>query len=124
MNIDPALIPAFQQLISQGGGNPNMIADDGSISPDALVQLFFNQAEVRTSISPPIVFPIGPTGQPASPGSDALIRKLQPTVILSGPAGRVEIAPYGEATGEGSWWPIALVGGAVILGIGWLAWRA
>lgn len=118
--VPPNLVPAAQALIAQQGGNPYLLQANGELNPDGVLALFFNQAEVRTSITPSLIFPIGPTGAPASPMTDALISSLQPTVILSGPAGRVEIAPYGVTQGAGSWWPLAIGGGAAAFVIWWL----
>lgn len=117
--IDPNLVNISRALIASQGGNPLMLNDDGSLNPDGVIALFFNNVEVRTSVTPPLLFPIGPTGTQADPATDALVRSLKPTVILSGPAGRVVVAPYGTVVAE-SWLPVIL-GGAAVLGVlGWL----
>ena len=113
------MVPLARGLISAQNGNPWMLNDDGSLNPDGVLALFFDTVEVRTTATPALRFPIGPTGAPADPTTDALIRSLKPTVILSGPAGRVEVAPYG-VTEPGSWWPLAIGGTAAALLAGWL----
>ncbi len=117
--ISPALVGATRSLIVSQGGNPFLINDRGELNPDGIVSLFFNTVEVRTSITPPLRFPIGPTGAAPDPASDALIKSLKPTVIFTGPAGEVVVAPYGTEVAQ-SWWPIALAGVAVCGVIGWL----
>lgn len=118
--ISSSLVPATRNLIASQGGNPFMIRDDGSLSPDGVVSLFFNEVEIRTAVTPPLRFPIGPTGAPASPAADALVKSLQPSVTFRGPAGQVVVAPYGQVEGETSWWPVILAGGALAVLAGWL----
>lgn len=117
--INPELVPVARSLIASQGGSPYLLNDDGSLSPDATLALFYNEVEVRTSVTPPLRFPIGPTGTPADPTTDALVRQLKPTVILRGPAGEVTVAPYGTEVAT-SWWPVILAGGATVLLAGWL----
>jgi len=117
--INPNLVPAARSLIQSQGGNPWMVNDDGSLNPDGVLALFWNNVEVRTSVTPPIRFPIGPTGAPADPTTEALIKALKPTVILSGPAGEVMVAPYGTVVAT-SWLPVAIVGGLGLALVGWL----
>lgn len=92
---------------------------DLPIDPNVLVSQFFDTVEVHTSATPPLIFPISAGGAPPSPLMAAALNSLQPTVVLSGPAGRVVVAPYGETKGATSWLPLALVSGALVLGLGW-----
>jgi len=117
--VSPALVGVTRTLIGSQGGNPWMINNDGTLNPDGVLALLWNNVEVRTSVTPPIKFPIGPTGTPTDPSTEALIKSLKPTVILSGPAGEITIAPYGTVVAE-SWWPAILVGAAGLGIIGWL----
>ncbi len=117
--INPNLVSVSRALIAAQGGNPLMLNDDGSLNPNGIVSLFFNTVEVRTSATPPIRFPIGPSGPPAAPGTDSLVRTLKPTIILSGPAGEVTVAPYGTVIAE-SWLPVIIVGTAALGLLGWL----
>jgi hypothetical protein len=117
--IPPSMVPIAQGLIQSQGGNPNLFNYNGEINPTAVAELFFNQATVRTAITPDIVFPISSSGAPPSPAMQELLNQLRPSVVLSGPAGVVEIAPYGTAHGQTSWLPLALVGGGVVLFLGW-----
>ena len=117
--INPALVGPTRALIQSQGGNPYMVNDDGSLNPDGVLALFFNNVEVRTSVTPPLLFPIGPTGTPADPATEALIRALKPTVILRGPAGEVVVAPYGTVVAK-SWIPVLVAGGVGLAVLGWL----
>lgn len=119
--IPTALVPAVQAYIASQGQNPNLIGNDGSISPEGIVAFAFNEVTVRTAITPDITFPISASGAPADPTIQQLIATLQPSVTLSGPAGTVNVAPFGQAAGTGSlgWWPIALGVTAVLGFAGW-----
>lgn len=116
--LNPAFVPGARALIQSQGGNPLILNNDGSLNPDGVLSLFWNNLEVRTSVTPPLLFPIGPHGTPADPATDALIRSLKPTVILKGPAGDVVIAPYGTVVAQ-SWGPVVIGG---VLGLGVLGW--
>ncbi len=117
--VNPAMVGVTRNLIVSQGGSPFLINDRGEINPDGLISLFFNTVEVRTSVTPPLRFPIGPTGAPSDPATGALVESLKPTVIFSGPAGEVVIAPYGTEVAQ-SWLPIILAGTAVVALVGWL----
>ncbi len=117
--INPSLVGVTRTLISSQGGNPWMINNDGTLNPDGVLALFWNNVEIRTSVTPPIKFPIGPTGTPSSPSADLLVKSLKPTVILSGPAGQITVAPYGTVVAE-SWWPAIIAGGLGLALVGWL----
>jgi hypothetical protein len=99
----------------------NLIGSEG-LNTAAAISMFYNQVEVRTAVTPTLRFPISSDGQPPSPFVQQLLNQLQPTVILSGPAGEVVLAPYGQATGQTSWLPIALFGIGSVLFIGWAVW--
>ncbi len=118
--LNPSFVPGARALIVAQGGNPYLLTDSGELNPDGLVQLLFNEVEVSTAITPTIRFPIGPTGAPPNPASDALIKSLQPSIIFSGPAGRIVVAPYGHPVGETSWAPLIIGGLALTAVVGWL----
>lgn len=120
--IPPSLVPTVQALIASQGGNPGMINGNGELDAAGALGMLFNEVEVRTSLTPSLRFPISAGGAAPDPVMAQLISSLQPTVIFTGPAGRVEVAPYGAAQGASSWLPLAAIAGAVILGIGWLVW--
>lgn len=120
--IPPELVPLARGYLLQKGQNPDIFGNGGSLDGGALTSILYNQVEIRTSATPPLIFPIGPAGPPTDSATEALIQQLQPTIIFTGPAGRLEIAPYGAASGASSWIPFALLGGAIVLGIGWLVW--
>ena len=120
MQLIPAqLVPAAQAFIRQQGYDPNIIAYDGSINAAGIVSLAFNKVEVSTAVTPTISFPISASGEPPSPAMQELLNQLQPTVVLSGPAGRIEVAPYGMPAGQTSWLPIALFGLGSVAFLGW-----
>lgn len=120
MQILPAsLVPVAQGFIRQQGYDPRIITSDGSLDPGGALSIFFDQAVVRTAITPDLVFPINAQGEPSSPAMQQLMNQLQPSVTLTGRAGTVVIAPYGQAQGQRSWLPIALFGAGAVLFIGW-----
>ncbi len=117
--LSPAFVPGARALIQQQGGNPFIFTDGGELNPDGLIQLLFNEVEVSTSATPTLRFPIGPTGAPPNAAADALIKTLQPSIVFSGPAGRIVVAPFGQAQGT-SWLPLIVAGLAVTAVVGWL----
>src|SRR5687768_3323685 len=86
------LVPIARQALAQQGYDPNILKGDGSISEIDLVTLAFDKVEIRTSFGsvPPFDLKTKP-----NPKTQATLRRLQPAIILTGRAGRVEIAPYG-----------------------------
>lgn len=81
----------------------------------------YSTLEMRTSVTPPAFIDLAALARDQSPPSP-ITQFLRPTIILSGPAGRQVIAPYGEA--DGGWGP-ALSALAVVVGIGFgLGWYA
>lgn len=121
--VPPALVPAVQAYLAQQGQNPGIINGNGELDPGGVFGEFFNEIEVRTSLTPSLIFPIAAGGPPADPTMQALITSLQPVVTLRGRAGTVVVAPFGQSAVASSWIPIAVVAGVVVLGIGWLVWR-
>ena len=123
MQILPSnLVPVAQGLIASQGGNPNIFQPNGELSTVGIIEMLFNQAEVRTAVTPSIRFPISASGAPPSPAVQELLNQIQPSVVFSGPAGEITIAPYGTPVGQTSWLPIALVGVGALLFIGWAVW--
>ena len=86
----------------------DLIASGGK-NPEQLLPAIWSNVEVRTNATPSIDAAI--SYDPSAPPSP-LLQWLRPTVILTGPAGRTVIAPYGEAGGSGG-----LVAAGVLLGI-------
>lgn len=117
--VPPALAPAIQAYLMQQG-QPMVIDGNGNLDAGGVIALAFNEVEIRTSLTPSLVFPIAPSGQPGNPAMQELVHQLQPTVVFRGPAGTQTIAPYGAAQGAESWLPVIAIGGAIVLGIGWL----
>lgn len=95
--IPPILInPARAALIAQGV-DPKMISDSGDLDPQALIAIAFNKVEISTTATPTITIDLSKSGQGSA---SAAVRALKPTVVLSGRAGRVVIAPAGESKGS------------------------
>ena len=118
--LPPSLVPAANAYIVSQGGAQDIFLPDGSLNPGGVLSLFFNQVEVKTNVTPALLFPINAHGAPPDPTTQMLLNQLQPTVVFSGPAGRIVVSPYGSSQGASSWWPVALIGGAVVLIGGWL----
>lgn len=88
----------------------DLIASGGK-RPEGILPSIWNHVEVRTSATPDIGTDITYDPNPST-GPNPIMQWLKPTVILTGPAGRTVVAPYGEAGGGG-----ALVTAAFFLGI-------
>jgi hypothetical protein len=86
--------------------------------PLALLTMAFDKVEVRTAFSPPVVIDLK---GPSDPKTMALMREAQPALIFTGPAGRVQIAPYGVPEGSSllkRWgWGLAVGGIGAALGL-------
>lgn len=90
-------------------------------NPAASLANLYSTVQIRTSITPPVNVNVADALQydPNAPPS-AIAQFIKPTVILQGPAGRVSIAPYGEA-GDGTLMTVLIVAG--IMGVGFLVGR-
>lgn len=97
----------------------NDLVNQGGVNAPGIISQFYNQVTVRTAVTPDIVFPISAGGPPPDLATQQLLNSIQPTVIISGPAGSFTLAPYGQAVGQRSWLPIALVGVGVVAFVGW-----
>lgn len=119
MQIPQALIGPFRSALQSQGFDPNTIDAYGNIQAAGLISAFYDQVTIRTSVTPDLVFPISATGSPPSELQQELLNQLQPTVIISGRAGTTVLAPYGQAMGQKSWWPLVLFGGGTLAVLGW-----
>lgn len=119
MQIPQVLIGPFRSALQSQGVDPNTIDAYGNIHPEGLVSAFYNQVTVRTSVTPDLIFPITASGPPPSDAQREILGQIKPTVILSGPAGVATLAPYGQAQGASSWWPLVIFGGGTLAFIGW-----
>lgn len=117
--LPPALVPAARTALQNEGFDPNTIGNDGTLNVTGVIARFYNTVTIRTSVTPDLVFPISPDGGQPDRATQELLNELRPTVILSGPAGVYELAPYGNTQGQTSWWPLALAGGGLALFLGW-----
>lgn len=97
----------------------SILQPGGNLNVPGIISQAYNQVTVRTAVTPDIVFPISANGPPSSAATQELLNQLQPTVIISGPAGSFVLAPYGQAVGQTSWVPIALFGLGAAAFIGW-----
>jgi hypothetical protein len=95
------------------------IINSSGVNIPGIISQAYNQVTIRTAVTPDIVFPISATGAPPDAASQQLLNQLQPTVIVSGPAGSFSLAPFGQPVGQRSWLPIALVGLGAVLFVGW-----
>src|SRR3972149_436042 len=87
--------------------------------PMALLTAAFDKLEIRTAFTDPIVINLK---GPPDPRSVALMNEVQPAIILSGPLGRVQIAPAGLPSGKSPllkrWgWGLAIGGVGAALGL-------
>ncbi len=117
--LTPALVPVARALLIQQGADPNIIDSNGNLSAVGAIGLFFNEAEVRTALTPAIRFPITASGAPPSPAVQDLLNQIQPSVVFTGPAGTATVAPYGVPVGQTSWLPLVLIGVGAIGFLGW-----
>jgi len=90
------LVGSVRQILAGQGVDPSILSDSGSIDGANLLSIAFDQVEIRTAATPTVKFSLaGPT----DPQTDALLRELQPAVILTGRAGTAKISPYGVPGG-------------------------
>jgi hypothetical protein len=82
-------------LLANQGIDPRMLEDNGEIDPQALFALAFDTVTVKTAIAPDMVIDMTKKG---SGQVSQIVKDAKPTIILSGRAGRIVIAPAGEAT--------------------------
>lgn len=114
MALPPALIGPLRAALQTQGFPAGSITDSGTVDPAALLSGVFTSVELRTQASPPVVIRTADLqmGGPPNP----LLAFLKPTVILTGPAGKTVIAPYG-VSGNGTVGAIVLVGALVAVGV-------
>lgn len=112
--VPAALVPAVRSVLAGQGVDPWSLSDDGSIDPQALLALAFNQMVIETAVTPEIVVDLA---GPSDPATAALLNEYRPRVTLRGRAGEVSIAPYGLAAADpGTKWKTALGIGAGVVG--------
>ena len=90
--VPPSFVPLVRSMLQQQGMNPAVVGADGSVSASDLMGLFFDTVEMRTAYSPPVRFKVA---EPPDPRTQELLKQVRPALVLSGRAGRVEIAPFG-----------------------------
>ncbi len=114
MALPSALVPALRSALQSQGFPRSSVTDAGNIDPAALLSGVFHTIELRSAATPPITIKTAELqfGGPPNPW----LSFLKPTVIMTGPAGRTLIAPYGEA-GDGTLGAVVVVGGLVGLGV-------
>ena len=98
-------------LIRNGANNPDEVVAK-------LVPSVWNNVEFSSSATPTLNAEVAydPNGPP-----NPLMQWLKPTVILTGPAGRTVIAPYGQAGGGGGVVALGVLLG--IVGVGFVLGR-
>lgn len=89
------------------------LAEGGKLTPFRALAQLYSRLEVRTRLTGPVAVDFASLGAPGGQPS-ALLAWLQPTVVLSGPAGVKTIAPHGEAPANPHG-ALLLAGGALLL---------
>lgn len=95
--VPPSLVGAARALLQAQGVSPYAISDAGELDGATLVSAGFDRVEIRTRFTPTVAIDLR---SPPDPENERLLREVQPSVVLTGRAGRAVIAPYGLA-GEG-----------------------
>ena len=107
--VPPNLVPIARALLVEQGYAPTILDANGNVALADLFSLAFNQMEFQTALTPHVSFRLD---GPSDPTTQAILQKIKPTIVLRGPAGTVQIAPYGAAqpltfpsftTGEKLW---------------------
>ncbi len=106
-----ALVPSIRALFETQGIGGNAVDDQGNIDPQALLALAFDQVEIRTNATPPVTMSLK---GPSDPATQAILAKLNPTLIFTGAAGRAVLAPY-DGTSGGDWF--GSLGGQIAMGV-------
>ena len=94
--VPPVAVPVARQILSSQGLDPSMLHQQGEISATDLMSIAFEDIEIRTALTSPVKFKLR---EPPDPRTTALLNEIRPVVVMTGRAGRVEIAPYGTAGG-------------------------
>lgn len=107
------------------------MGDMAAVNFGAITNNLFNAAvkevKIKTQVTPEMTYAPGAPGEPAKVESDGgpgefILKLMKPKVEIDTPAGKVEMAPYGEPT-ENYFWPFAAALGVGAAGLAWLAWR-
>lgn len=85
------------------------------LDAQTLFGLAFNTVEIRTALSPPVVIDMN---SPTDPSTASLMQLVQPALILNGPAGRMQVAPYGVPDGISPVFSTSATKTAVGVGLG------
>lgn len=94
--VPSSLVWAVRGILNSRGIDPAQINDSGEIDLQALVALGITRIEIRSKLSEPIVIDLTKKSGGEVP---KLLQEVKPQVILTGPAGRYEIAPAGPPDG-------------------------
>lgn len=100
-------MPPIQDLLQSQGFPRAALRPDGNFDLSLIASGLYDQAEVRTTLSPPIKLGIRELLADGPPAP--IVRLLKPTIILTGRAGRLVIAPGGEAGINGGYSGAALL---------------
>jgi hypothetical protein len=114
--VPPTLVVVARTALQNQGLDPYIITSAGELDPMKLFGSGFTDVEIRTTLFNTHFRP----NEPSNPATTKLLKQLQPTIILTGPAGRVTLAPYGvakQADLSGSGLAIGLGVGAGLLGL-------
>lgn len=83
------------------------------------IDQLYDTVQISTSLTPTVSFSLSPNAPPPDAVTQQILNTLQPTVTLTGPAGTVNLAPFGQTAGTQSWWPLALIGLGTVGFLGW-----
>ena len=89
------LVPVVRDAFRRAGINPAAVLESGDLDFSRLAASTYNKVEVWSRVTP--TFTMAVDEILASGPPNPWLAFLQPTIILSGPAGRQVIAPYGVA---------------------------
>ncbi len=110
------IVPVAQQVLRSQGINPASMNAAGEIDASSLIALAFNKIEIRTALTPPVMIDLNAKPDPETAKT---MRQVKPALIMTGRAGRYEIAPYGMPNSDSLL--DQLMGNAGSLGFGVIA---
>ncbi len=107
-----SLVWAGRAALNAQGISPAALNDNGEIDPQALIAMAFDTLEIQTTAFAPLKINLKNVSGSPSPE----MQRLKPFIKLSGPAGAVELAPFGKPSGIDN--AIQTAGSNIGIGIG------
>lgn len=112
--IPSTFVPVVRAALVTQGFPAGTITDAGEVSFAGLASGAYNKVEFSSNLTPAIAVDTETLDRPGP--VPWFVRVLKPTVTLRGPAGRVVIAPAGEASKLGLFVAVGIVGGIFAAG--------